>query len=305
MRRRHTASILSAAVAVALLSAAAARAADVSSPAILQIYEAKHTTIERRAPDIFMAGYGHIWTPPPGRAEQGNLSVGYDPYDRFDLGSAGNETLYGTETGLKTTIKELQKFGLNVYTDMVWNHNGPANQGLPGFAQAGGYPGFVMSQPGDADGDFHGGFESGDHNGRLAGLIDIAQEKNYQYIRSPVPGFANNLPAGTTPAFGRLANVPTETNRRFYTDHSGPSITVFDPATGQNVTHYEFNTADPLAGDPVSENATGYLMRHTRWMVEEIGVDGFRIDATKHFPSWVLNYYDQAVYRANPTPLLD
>ena len=166
MRPRHTARILSAAVAAAaLLPAVAAHAADVSSPAILQIYEAKHTTLERRAPDIFMAGYGHIWTPPPGRAEQGNVSVGYDPYDRFDLGSAGNETLYGTETGLKTAIKELHKFGLNVYTDMVWNHNGPANQGNPGFAQAGGYPGFVMSQPGDADGDFHGGFFLGGYAG--------------------------------------------------------------------------------------------------------------------------------------------
>src|SRR5262245_26120415 len=73
-----------------------AAAVDQSAPAILQMFEATYKTMEKRAPDMFMAGYGAIWTPPPGRADQGNLSVGYDVYDRFDLGSAGNYTLYGS-----------------------------------------------------------------------------------------------------------------------------------------------------------------------------------------------------------------
>ena len=36
-----------------------------------------------------------------------------------------------------------------------------------------------------------------------------------------------------------------------------------------------------------------------------IGVDGFRIDAARHFPRWVLNYFDQATFLAKQTPLLD
>src|SRR5688500_11651131 len=141
---------------------------------------------------------------------------------------------------------------------------------------------------------------------RLAGLIDVAQEKNYQFVRSPVPGFANNIPAGTTPAYGRLANVPSESNRRFYADRDLAPIVVHDPTTGeQNIAIYPFNKDNPMAGDPVEENALGYLMRHTRWMVEEIGVDGFRLDATKHMPTWVFNYFDQAVFRANQRMHLD
>ena len=31
-------------------------------------------------------------------------------------------------------------------------------------------------------------------------------------------------------------------------------------------------------------------------MIEEIGVDGFRIDAGRHFPRWVLDYLDQAMF---------
>jgi glycosidase len=296
-----------------------ARAADVSTPPILQIFESTWQNTEKRSADIFMSGYGSLWLPPPQRADSGNGSVGYDVYDRFDLGGAGNYTLYGSEKGLKQAVRAVRRAGARVYADLIWNHNGFSNLSAPGFAAAGGYPGFAItlqssspSAPGynsrgidDTDGDFHGAFEVGDWHMRLAGLIDVAQEKNHRFIRSPVPGFANNLPPGTAPAFGRLANVPAEANRRFYPDRDLPGMTVWDPATGETVTVYPFNKADPLAGDPVEENATGYLMRNARWMIQEIGLDGFRIDAAKHMPPWVLNYLDRAVYRAIGQPLLD
>ena len=317
-RRRRRGCILAAA-ALGLCQVPLRAASDVSSPAILQFFEASYRTMEKRAPDLFMAGYGAVWTPPPGRADQGNLSVGYDVYDRFDLGSPNKPTLYGTETGLKTTVAAMHRAGANVYTDLVWNHNGFSNLGTSGFPAAGGYPGFALqlqtsnpNAPGyntkgynAVDGDFHGAFESSDWNSRVSGLIDIAQETNFQFIRNPVPGFADNLPAGTTPAFGRLANVPTESNRRFYPDTDLPGQTYYDPATNSTYTVYPFNTANPMAGDPVTDNGTGYLMRQAQWMIQEIGVDGFRIDAEKHMPQWVMGYLDRAVYNAIQTPLLD
>jgi glycosidase len=283
------------------------------------MFEATYKTIEKRAPDIFMAGYGAMWTPPPGRADSGNSSVGYDVYDRFDLGRANSSTLYGSELGLKQTVKTMHRAASAVYTDLIWNHNGFSNLGTPGFNAAGGYPGFSIqlqttnpANPGyntrgynDVDGDFHGAFEGGDLNGRLSGLIDVAQEKNWQFVRHPVPGVANNIPAGTTPAFGRLANVPTESNRRFYPDRDLPGQTYFDPANNQNYTVYPFNTSNPMAGDPVEENATGLLMRQAQWMVQEIGVDGFRLDAVKHLPTWAWGYFDRAVYDSIQKPLLD
>src|SRR5437868_10042588 len=82
-----------------VLCSAPTRAEDVSQPAILQWFEATYDTMEKRSPDMFLAGYGTAYTPPPGRADTSNSSVGYDVYDRFDLGRAGNPTLYGTETG--------------------------------------------------------------------------------------------------------------------------------------------------------------------------------------------------------------
>ena len=285
---------------VSCLGASAARTVDASTPAILQWFDSSYGTQEKRVADFFKAGYGSTWIPPTGRADSGNLSVGYDVLDRFDLGSTNNETLYGTETGLRKFTSTMHRAGGDVIADLVWNHNGFSNLGNAGFAAAGGYPGFVLSAPGVADGDFHGAFETGDLNGRLAGLIDIKHETNLQYIRTPVvAGDARNIPAGT------FRNIPNAANRRFYADRDLGGTTLFNPRTGQNATLYNFNTADATAGDAVPENATGLLMRNARWLINDVGVDGFRLDAARHFEPWVMNYFDEAVYRANPRKLLN
>ncbi|RIK82205.1 MAG: hypothetical protein DCC67_07475 [Planctomycetota bacterium] len=312
------------AVATALMAClwrapSAAVAEDASAPAILQMFEARWETIENRMADVHSAGYGRLWLPPPARADSGGLSVGYDVFDRFDLGKPRSETLYGTETSLKTLVRAAHSAGVLVNTDFIPNHNGFSDsstvdtRGTPStaddvtFVQSGGYPGFAVTLPGDVDGDFHGAFEGGEEHFRLSGLIDVAQEKNHQFIRHPTtPGDPLNIPAGAQGIFGRPpANVPNAGNARFYPDQALGGTTVFDPRLNQNVTLYDFNTAAPLAGDPYAENALGLIMRNARWMIQEVGVDGFRIDAGRHFPRWVLNYLDQAMFRAKKEPLLD
>jgi hypothetical protein len=298
------------------------QAQDNSPAPFLQWFDTSYATMQQRMTDVHAAGYGAIWIPPPGRADSGDQSVGYDVYDRFDLGTASRPTLYGTETEIKTVANTIHRAGLNFHIDAVINHNGFSDASTPGFIESGGYPGFLI-QDGDGsggpfgvpgtDGDFHSSFESGDLNGRLSGLIDINHGTDFRYIRSPVPGFGpvagdhgGNLPAGTNEQFGRLANVPDDNNRRFYPDRDGTYISVFNPVTGQSdIRIYSFDTDDPMAGDPVSENATGYLMRYLQWMVQEVGVDGFRIDAAKHFEPNLFDSIDQAIYRSNPRPMLD
>jgi hypothetical protein len=282
-------------------------AVDESPPPILQWFESSYHTVEERTPDLFTAGYGFVWLPPPYRADQGNFSVGYDVYDRFDLGRPEHPTLYGTEEGLKAVARTLHRANLSLHVDFVLNHNGFSTLGTPGFVAAGGYPGLAITLPNDIDGDFHSAFAGGDIQERLAGLIDIAHEKNHQFIRSPVtPGDARNIRAGTTPSFGRLANVPDQANRRFYPQIGHDTIFVFDPRTNEaGIPVHSFNTENPAAGNPVLENAMGYLMRNAQWLVQVIGVDGLRIDAAKHVQGFVLDLLDRAVYRQNPRKLLD
>ncbi len=211
-------------------AASSARAVDVSQPAMLQMFEAKWDTIEDRMADIFQVGYGQMWAPPPERADQGNLSVGYDVFDRFDLGKPRNETLYGTETSLKTFVDAAHNASVKVYTDFVPNHNGFGKPSDATFVAQGGYPGFVFSAPGKPLGDFHDpsiSYQQDTINGSLLGLIDIAQEENIPLIRQPVAaGNPDNIPAGT------LYNKPDPNNARFYVDTASPGVTLTDPALG-------------------------------------------------------------------------
>ena len=94
-------------------------------------------------------------------------------------------------------------------------------------------------------------------NGRLAGLIDINHGKNYQFIRSPVdPTTPATFPRAPSPISAespmsrmRTTAVLSRSQRR--------EPDVFDPVNNTNITIYHFNTANPLAGDAVAENATG------------------------------------------------
>lgn len=290
------------------------RAQNASAPAMLQIFEARWETVEDRMADIFEVGYGRLWIPPTGRADSGDQSVGYDVYDRFDLGTARRPTAYGTETSLKRMINSAHGASVDVYADLILNHAGfsdlstvddfgtPSTADDVTFAEAGGYPGLAITLPNDIDGDFHGSFETGDLNGRLSNLVDIAQEKNYQFIRNPVtPGDPNNIPAGTAVAFGRIANVPDANNARFYPDQDlGGTQFDVDPGPGEFfVTRYDFNRQNPLAGDAILETAEQLTLRHAQWMIQEVGVDGFRLDAVKHFPTNTLKLLDQTVFKAN------
>jgi hypothetical protein len=303
--------MLLAAVAPVLIGLRPAVAADASPPVILQWFEGTYKSMESRVADVFAAGYGMVYTPPPGRAESGNHSVGYDQFNRFDLGSAGNPTLYGTETGLKAAVAQTHRAGLSYAVDLVLNHNGFSDRATPGFDAAGGYSGFDLNVGPDPsnDGDFNGPFSGGDERGRLAGLIDINHETNYQFIRNPVnPNDTRNIRFGETlvPDARGVRNAADPNNARFYPDQQGPSISVFDPKTGErDIKIYAFNKQNPLAGDAVPENATGYLMRNTQWLVQEVGIDHFRLDAAKHLQGFALDYYDRSVYRQSNRRNLD
>lgn len=293
--------------ALVMLAIVPALAVDVSPPPILQWFDSSYRVIEERIPDLFMAGYGFVWIPPPYRADTGDTSVGYDVYDRFDLGRPGRPTTYGTEEGLKALARMLHRAGLSLHVDFVMNHNGFSNLATPGFVTAGGYPGLAITLPNDIDGDFHSAFSGGVQYERLAGLIDVAHEKNHRFIRTPVdPADKRNIRAGTVPKFGRLANVPDPANRRFYPDIGHQTMFLFDPMRNEkNIAVHGFNLENPMAGDPVMENATAYLMRSAQWLIQVIGVDGLRIDAAKHVQGFVLDFIDGAVYRRNPRKLLD
>jgi alpha-amylase len=306
---------------MAALAIAATLASAQDNPVILEWFETPWQDMEHRIPDLFEAGYGAVWLPPVSKgSDQG--SAGYNVFDRFDLGSPTGPTAYGTEQGFRAVVDELHESNGLVYIDAIMNHNSFRNSSVT-FQEQGGWPGFWLNPedpprdklPTDDWGDFHNGTASGYYQsedpggarydlfiGDLVALVDIAQESNNQFIRQPVQeGDPNNIPAGT------VYNIPDPDNARFYPDRDLTPFTFTNPGAhghgSLQFTIYPYNTADPLQGDPVTDNTTGLLMRWTQWMVDEIGVDGFRLDAAKHIPNWFWDlYWDSAVYKRRTAP---
>ncbi len=74
------------------------------------------------------AGFTALWLPPPYKAANlGGPSMGYDPYDYYDLGAidqkGARETWFGSEDELRALITAAHDQGMQVYADVVFNHN--------------------------------------------------------------------------------------------------------------------------------------------------------------------------------------
>ncbi|MGC9291882.1 MAG: alpha-amylase family glycosyl hydrolase [Acidobacteriaceae bacterium] len=82
--------------------------------------------VAERVPDLAKAGFDALWLPPISKAAS-NRSMGYDPYDYFDLGDfdqkGGPKTWFGNRAELEALIQKAHANNLGCYADMVINHN--------------------------------------------------------------------------------------------------------------------------------------------------------------------------------------
>ncbi len=260
--------------------------------AMLQYFGTTWREIEAKMPELAEAGYESLWLPPPTKAS-GGLSVGYDLWDRFDLGSKDQRgtvgTRYGTEADLLSMMRAAHRFGIRVYFDNIMNHNA---FDIPGFNESTPidvYPGFVPE-------DFHlrvteeGFYRKWDNTRNwgdawqvqhlgLSDLIDIATE----------PGEWNNN-------FGR--NEGDRIRKiRFLRHPQNPDYYCFKPtAPGQKHSNNEgqyvgFGPGNGLTAQFLADNEDFYaeyvedlLHRSVRWKMDRTRADGLRLDAVKHVP---------------------
>ena len=77
------------------------------------------------------SGFNALWLPPVSKASD-HRSMGYDPYDYFDLGDfdqkGGTKTLFGNRAELEALIAKAHANGVGLYADMVINHNSGADE---------------------------------------------------------------------------------------------------------------------------------------------------------------------------------
>jgi alpha-amylase len=95
--------------------------------------------LQSKTKELSEAGFTALWLPPACKAaNMGGMSMGYDPYDYYDLGEIDQKnsipTWFGSRGDLEQLISEAHTNGLQVYADMVLNHtNGADAQELNEF----------------------------------------------------------------------------------------------------------------------------------------------------------------------------
>jgi len=84
-------------------------------------------TIENKVANWSSSGVDAIWLPPVSKAQNGAFSMGYDPFDYFDLGEFNQmgslETRFGSRNELTSLINTAHNNSLSVIADIVINHN--------------------------------------------------------------------------------------------------------------------------------------------------------------------------------------
>ncbi len=175
--------------------------------------------VRGKLPELAAAGFTALWLPPASKAASCK-SMGYDPYDYYDLGEfdqkGGVPTWFGTRAALEELVRAAHAAGLHLYADMVFNHNNGADE----------------------------------------------QEVN------PLDGQSHWT--RFTPQSGRFPR----------------DWTCFHPSP------YEFRDYESFGGMPdlCHRNPRVYieLIQYCRWLLEEVGFDGFRYDCVRGFGGWMV-----------------
>ena len=125
--------------------------------------------IAKQAKALREAGFTAVWLPPVWKAAGGASSVGFDPFDDYDLGSKNQKgtipTRYGTREKLERCVAILRANGLDVYIDTVENHRDGGDNQKYRYVDADGKPdgGRFAKNPGD----FHCSTSGGGHMQRM------------------------------------------------------------------------------------------------------------------------------------------
>ncbi len=175
--------------------------------------------LNSRLPVIAQTGFTSLWLPPASKAAAWN-SMGYDPYDYYDLGEfdqkGATQTWFGTKTNLQALIQSAHGLNLQVYADLVFNHNSGAD----------------------------------------------VQEQN--------------------PITGQMRWTK-------YTPKSGMfprDWTCFHPSRYESWDDMTFGDMPDLCHR--NPNVYSALISHARWLLEEIGFDGYRFDMVKGYGGWMV-----------------
>jgi len=191
--------------------------------------------VRERIPSLAHVGFTSLWLPPVHKAANiGGTSMGYDPYDYYDLGEFDQKgsvkTWFGSRQELTDLIDTAHRHDMTVLADMVLNHNSGADyeeiNPITGLSR------WTRFEP---------------KSGKFARNWDCFHPCSYE-----------TWDGGT---FGDMPDL----------SHRNP---------------YVF----------------GEILKLARWLVEDIGFDGFRYDFVKGYGTWIVTAIQEYRYLRNGRP---
>ncbi|MGB3467960.1 MAG: alpha-amylase domain-containing protein, partial [Cyclobacteriaceae bacterium] len=220
------------------------------------------------------------WIPPVYK-NHSTSSVGYSPFDHYDLGDkyqkSNTSTRVGKKDELLRMIGVMHANGIEVIQDIVLNHidnaGGPLGEGGQDLeatystSSSGGYKNFRYSSFATPEG-FTGTVDADDYLAKRG-----RWPKNYPNFH---PHAGHNATTGNweDPLFG------PDICFGYLEDGTGNGY-------GQSST-----CVDGVDGCYNPAQSSGYMRNNARdwlnWFVRQTGVDGFRWDAVKHYPHFIV-----------------
>ncbi|KAI9010623.1 alpha-amylase [Hyaloraphidium curvatum] len=232
--------------------------------------------IAQKAPELAKLGITSVWLPPASKGAGGVDDVGYAVYDLYDLGNYDQKgavrTKYGTKEELKAAVKALHDNGIQAYLDIVFNQRQGADERELVKIQE--YAKDNRNQPiGDA---FEGWIWT------KFNCKSLGKDTNYQFTKD---------------SFDTVGWVEWQNEDGSWSGREGV-FKIVGTETEQNVSlesgNYDFLCADDLRMS--SPAVVQELINFTLWVVKEIGIDGFRIDAVKHIDA---TFFRDFIYTIN------
>ncbi|MBU6120565.1 T9SS type A sorting domain-containing protein [Hymenobacter sp. PAMC29290] len=214
------------------------------------------------APRLKSMGVDAVWIPPTIKnANQGN---GYSPFDNYDLGDKWQKgflaTRMGTKDELLRAVAVLHANGVEVIQDLVLNHNDGAGSSN------------------GAGGQDPGAWEDG----------TTSKYKNFRYVSYAKP-VTDESAADYFSRSGRFSKNwenfnPNQGNNSTTGDWNaplfGPDISYYTGSYGQSSNATTYNPVQ--ASDYMRTGNRNWLI----WYKKQVGFDGVRMDAVKHFPDF-------------------